>query len=61
MLRALGLSDVSVAFTFENQTGRPRQWYMNSGEGAWWCLEIVSGWTKNMQRGGMGDEARRVG
>lgn len=34
---------------------------MNSGERAQWCLEVVSGWIRNVQRGETGDEARMVG
>lgn len=30
----------------------------NSGKRRWWCLEVVSGWSRDVQRGERGDEAR---
>ena len=30
---------------------------VNSGKRGWWCLEVVSGWSRDVQRGEGGDES----
>ena len=56
--RTLGLPHV-VSPEFKSRARLPGQGNsVNSGKRGWWCLDVVSGWSRDVQRGEGGDEAR---